>query len=487
MKKYLIPILLTISQLSYSQQECRCATNFELIFQKVRDNYAGWGDKVTTKTQASFDKITADTRDKVVDIKNEKECYKAINDWISFFKDGHVFIGTVAPYSEDVSAAEIEKRAAKLQQLPYSNEAAFMQYLNTNPTKLKSVEGIWESDDKGYRLGIVRDKNNENKFSAFLLSDRDSRWKAGKTKFEMTQVAPNRYTTTYYYADFSGEKCLTREVKDFLVLENIYKFQKVYPKPAETASTVEIQQKIADYRVEKLDDETALIVLPPFTMSNAYELVADLVSKNLEILGTTPNLIIDIRNNPGGDDFSYVPLFPFIYTNPIVRQSGFFRASEENIISIAHELEVIQSIPIYQERLVPKLQPVLRDMQSNIGRFIKGPDKEFTYGVVMNTPKKVAILANRNTASTAENMIFEAKQSKKVTFFGENTKGLADYTDVRDWALPCYGWRIAFALAKSPRLPNNPIDNVGIKPDVKIPDETADWVEFTRQYLKKSN
>jgi len=40
-------------------------------------------------------------------------------------------------------------------------------------------------------------------------------------------------------------------------------------------------------------------------------------------------------------------------------------------------------------------------------------------------------------------------------------------------------------LAKSHRLPQKPIDNVGITPDVKITDAETDWVEFVRNHLKK--
>lgn len=487
MKKIILIITLLISFSTYSQQECRCATNFESVFQKVRDNYAGWNDKITPQNQAEFDKLTALTRDRVAVIKTEKDCYNAINHWIEFLKDGHVFLSTVNPISEDIPETELDARAIKQPQLDY-NEATFQGYLVKNASKIKEIEGIWESDDKNYVLGIIQDPNNTNKFSAILLKDRDARWKAGKVKFEMNLLAPNRYSTTYYYADFSGEKCLAREVKDHLILENIYKFKKIFPTPKETATFSDFQQKINDYRVEKIDDETALMVLPPFTLADAYEIISDLLQKNANIISTSPNLIIDIRNNPGGDDYSFVPLFPYLYSGtPIVRQTGNFRATDENIIAIAHELEVIQNVPKYQERLVPKLSPVLRDMQTKIGGFVKGPDKQFVYGGLAENPKKVVILANRNTASTAENMILESKQSSKVQFFGENTKGLADYTDVRDWGLPCYGWRIAFALAKSPRLPHNPIDGVGIKPDVRISEETVDWVEFTRQYLKKSN
>ena len=228
-----------------------------------------------------------------------------------------------------------------------------------------------------------------------------------------------------------------------------------------------------------------MVVLPPFTLPNAPEFVQEMLTSNEEILKNTPNLIIDLRNNPGGDDAAFTTLFPYIASNPITRKGGVFRATDENIISLRHELEAIQEYPIYKERLSPKLQQVLQLMETKKGQFVNGPDKEFASGTAMANPKKVAFLVNKNTASTAEQFILEAKQSTKTIIFGENTKGLADYIEVRDWGLPCYGWRVAFSLARSPRLPQKPIDNVGITPDVKIGANEADWVEFVKNYLKK--
>ncbi len=485
MKTYFLAISLMISQLGFSQQECKCSQNFDFAYQKIKDNYAGWEDKITAKNQAEFDKLMQEVRTKAQSITDEKECYFHIKKWFDFFKDGHLFVTPITPYSVDDAPEVIAARAAKVTQLSFS-EVSFTEYLKQNNDKLQSVEGVWESDDKAYKLGVVKDKNNPKLFVGFLLNDRNAAWKAGKAKFEMLQIAPQKYITTYYYADFSSEKNFTREVKNFLVIENIYKFNKLFPIPKEEVNNDDLLHKIADYRIEKLDAETALIVLPPFTLPNAPEFVQELVQKNEEILKTSANLIIDIRNNPGGDDAAFTPLFPYIGTAPILRKGGVFRATDENIISIKHELEAIEDFPIYKERLAPKLRTVLQKMEANKGKFVTGPDKEFSASNPSITTKKVALLVNKNTASTAEQFIFEAKQSPKTIVFGENTKGLADYIEVRDWGLPCYGWRVAFSLAKSHRLPQKPIDNVGITPDVKIPEAETDWVEFVRNHLKKS-
>ena len=484
MRKFLLSICLIVSHLSFSQDECLCSQNFDFAYQKIKDNYAGWGDKITPKNQAEFDKLTQEIREAAKKITNERECYFLQKRWFDFFHDGHLFISPITPITIDDAPEVVASRAANVPQLAF-NETSFTQYLKENEAKTQSVEGIWESDDKAYKVGILKDKTNPKKFIGFLLADRSSAWKAGKAKFEMLEVAPFKYVTNYYYADFSSEKNFTRELKNFLIIENIYKFNKIFPIPKEEINNDDLLHRIADYRIEKLDNETVLVVLPPFTLPNAPEFVQEMLTSNEEILKNTPNLIIDLRNNPGGDDAAFTTLFPYIASNPITRKGGVFRATDENIISLRHELEAIQEYPIYKERLSPKLQQVLQLMETKKGQFVNGPDKEFASGTAMANPKKVAFLVNKNTASTAEQFILEAKQSTKTIIFGENTKGLADYIEVRDWGLPCYGWRVAFSLARSPRLPQKPIDNVGITPDVKIGANEADWVEFVKNYLKK--
>lgn len=484
MNKLLLLFIFCLSTSAFAQQACLCSQNFDFAYQKLKNNYAGWDDKVRPDNQAAFEKLSAEIKEKANSISNDRECYFLLKKWIDFFQDGHVFITPLSPYPIDESPEVIAARAAKVPVVSFT-ETSFMRYLKENESRLASIEGIWESEDKDYRVGIVRDKKDTRKFQGFLLADRNAQWKAGKVKFEMIQVAPLRYTTKYYYADFAAETSLTREVKNFLVIENIYKFSKVSPTPNELINDEDNRQKILDYRVEQLDKETALVVLPPFTLINGPDYINDMINRNKSILDNSPNLIIDLRNNPGGDDAAYESLFPYINTQTIVRRGGLFKATFENTVSIRHELEAIKVHAGYRARLTPKLQQVLRLMEANSGSFVKGPDKEFPLVNIAPNPKKVAFIVNKNTASTAEQFILEAKQSKKTLVFGENTKGLADYIEVREWGMPCYGWRVAFAMAKSARLPQNPIDNIGIAPDIKISEKEADWVEFVRNYLKK--
>ena len=64
-----------VSHLGFSQQECLRSQNFDFAYQKIKDNYAGWSDKITPRNQAEFDKLTQEVREAAKKITNEHECY----------------------------------------------------------------------------------------------------------------------------------------------------------------------------------------------------------------------------------------------------------------------------------------------------------------------------------------------------------------------------------------------------------------------------
>jgi hypothetical protein len=483
MKRFTILLLVLFSVKVNAQTECNCQKNFDEIFQKVRDNYSAYSMKVNASTKPAFDALTKKVKDKSAGVTDPKECYTILKEWTEFFKDGHLFINTQTPFVVEEPKDAMTKRAVAVPTQKFGSEQIFQAHLTANLDKLSYVEGIWESDDKVYRIGIIKDATNGNKFYGFLLNKRDNLWVIGKTKFVLEQLSELKFKTTYYYADFTPEITITNVVKNLLVMENIYKFNKLSPIPKEFASQDDLIHRIPDYRVEKLDSNNTLLKLPPFTMANAELYVSELVKQNEGLIRSSKNLIIDLRNNPGGDESVFDAIFPFIANGPIVRRGSKIRASMENQILLNHELKAIQDYPQYAKNLDPKLRDIIRKMQMNPGTIITGADKTFSFSASTANPQKVVILVDKNTASSAESLSLEAKQSSKTILMGTNTKGAFDYTEVRDWGLPCYAWRLALPLGYSYRLPLTPLEGIGIKPDVRIPDTEVDWVGFAVKYL----
>lgn len=483
MKRFTILLLVLFSVKANAQTDCNCQKNFDEIYQKVRDNYAAYSMKVNATTKPSFDALSKKVKEKSMGVTDPKECYLILKEWTEFFKDGHLFINTQMPLLPEEPKDALAKRAAAIPTQKFSSEQIFQAYLTPNVSKLAFVEGIWESDDKVYRIGIIKDATVATKFYGFLLNKRDNLWVVGKTKFVLEQLEDSKFKTTYYYADFTSEITITNVVKNLLVMENIYKFNKLSPIPKEFATQDDLIHRVPDYRVEKLDSNNTLLRLPPFTMANVELYVTELIKQNDALLRSSKNLIIDLRNNPGGDESVFDALFPYIANGPIVRRGSKMRASTENQILLNHELKAIQDYPQYAKVLDPKLRDIIRKMQMNPGAIITAADRTFNFPVSTSNPKKIVILVDKNTASSAESLTLEAKQSSKTIIMGTNTKGAFDYTEVRDWGLPCYAWRLALPLGYSYRLPLTPLEGVGIKPDVKIPDTEADWVGFAVKYL----
>jgi C-terminal processing protease CtpA/Prc len=101
---------------------------------------------------------------------------------------------------------------------------------------------------------------------------------------------------------------------------------------------------------------------------------------------------------------------------------------------------------------------------------------------VYKNPERVSFLVNKGTGSAAEMFLLEAKQSKKVKLYGTNSSGAVDYTEYVKILMPCKFYTLYYPACKSLRLPDYPLDNIGIKPDVEIPADTADWIDYVKKY-----
>lgn len=480
--KYILStfLILTVFFSSMAQSDCNCKKNFEEISQKITDNYVAFESKTAGLEKAKYKAVLKKTKDAAQAAKSQKECFDALSELTGFFKDNHLFINNGASFSVTEDPALALARSKVLLSQPYTSEDKFQKYLSTNSGKLNDAEGIWISDDQAYTVGII--KVSETKLWGFLLSDKDNLWKAGKHKFSLDVLEKNKFKAEYFFADFTSEINFARMVDDYLIIDNIYKFQKKYPNTSPKMSPYNTAHILPDYRVEKIDEDNTLIVLPPFLMNNAPLFTNEMLVQNESLILNSKNLIIDLRNNPGGDEGVFDNIFPYFANKPIIRKGSKIRASQENLILISHELKSISEIPQYKG-LEPKLRTITNRMEQNMGSMITGPDKTFDEYKEQSKVKKVIILVNKKTASTAESISLEAKQNAKVVIMGTQTKGAFDYTEVRDWALPCYSWRLALPLGLSHRLPLNPLENVGIKPDVLVPDTEIDWVSFALKYL----
>jgi len=186
----------------------------------------------------------------------------------------------------------------------------------------------------------------------------------------------------------------------------------------------------------------------------------------------------------GGIDFTYSPFIPYLYTNSIAIFPSEYWASEDNIKNYEQQLKD-ESV---DEEAKKYITDVVALMKKNLGSFINPGGKDIMYiklDSIYEYPKKVAYLIDRNTASSAESLLLTAKQSKKVTVFGENSYGMLDYANYQYFDIFCAEYNLIISISRSKRLPQNPIDNIGIKPDILIDNDEKQKINLIRLQLEK--
>lgn len=214
---------------------------------------------------------------------------------------------------------------------------------------------------------------------------------------------------------------------------------------------------------KEVTPKTYLVRLPDFADE---ELTIEWIDSVINLVQSKQyqNLIIDLRNNGGGDERYWHPFLPLIYDHPGTVKSVEYRNSPQNIAYLqAASTEF------------PEAQMILDKIAENpSARFVLLTDTEdYDVDVVPTNghkPNKIVIIIDNNVASAAEEFLLQARAvSNHVTIYGkENTNGMLDCGSVRENILPNSQIPIEIPTARSCRLPNNGIDKTGIAPDVRI-------------------
>lgn len=245
--------------------------------------------------------------------------------------------------------------------------------------------------------------------------------------------------------------------------------------------------------VERLNPNTLYLRIPSFQANQKQVIDSTIAANRAEIL-RTENLIIDIRNGTGGSDISYAELTPFIYTNPIRMPTVEFRSTPLNNQRM-HEMATNTGIALQfglnpSEEEMKEYQADYDKLTQHIGEFVNlsGSNVSITkLDTIYPYPSQVGILINQNNVSTDEQFILEAKQSKKVKFFGATTMGGLDVSNLYLTYSPAKDFLLVYALSKSRRIPDMVVDDIGIKPDFYIDGDIPEheWIKYVTDVLNE--
>ena len=297
---------------------------------------------------------------------------------------------------------------------------------------------------------------------------------------ELTQLTDSLRTAADVVKDFGACTEVLQRWLGFFRDRHVYLHMKRPPDITSTGTSP--QQTSKEPSLILFDEATALLRIPSFDLS--YEQAMDnLLKENHPKLISTRTLIIDVRGNPGGGDPAFADLIPLLWTNPIQVRGADFWASDDNIEYFKNLLQE-KSRP---DAVKEEIHGLVAGMQASPGTFVSGShDREIKYDTVYPFPQVVAILIDQDCASTTEEFLLQARQSRKVTLFGSNTNGALDYANLSRRELPSGQRALFIPTSRSRRLPDDSVDEHGITPDVKVPEGVQNRVAYVRRYLSEN-
>jgi len=226
-----------------------------------------------------------------------------------------------------------------------------------------------------------------------------------------------------------------------------------------------------------LSHKTVVLTFPTFYPS-ATGSIATMMTENRSRLGRTPNWIIDVRSNDGGNDATYAPITAAVIGNPILVAGVEFLSTPANVEGTAGLCDLWAPGDTKCPEAIEPLVTLMRSAKS--GTYVPHPTLGDTVTKIepsepgRRRPGRVAVLIDQGCGSSCEQFVLAMQQAWNVKTFGRRTAGALDYSNLRPHKLPSGKRVVLYATSRSKRLPHMPVDAVEILPEIFLPPPADD-------------
>ena len=483
-----IAFILSITALQAQTADCK--KDFDFLVDKIKADYPGFNDKVDPANIGKLNILEKELRNKIQIYPDSCSFY--LRQYASYFKDNHLRVGRVRPEQKRPEKSDISSFG--------KNILIEIEGFKNKTANSKTIEGIWTS--WGGDVAVIK-SDKPKTFLGVAINYRN--WKANQVMFEFLPVSDTTFTlvvhSTYKESTPRNGAASLHLNNNILEIHDDVSFVRktgsaTYDMAFLSAYIPQFPNGRNTFFVATcLSDSTFYIRVPGF--SGFKDQVEKTIAGYWKDIMSRPNMIIDIRNNGGGQDDEYQSLSELISTGPYETKGVEWYATSGNIKIFEDALKTGEIRD--GEDGIRWTNAIVSEMKKNVGGFVVHPFHIKKEGVpaskdtVYKYPKRVGIIINEGNASSAEQFLLGAKNSKKVTLFGnQSTAGVLDYSNAIQVPFPSGNYQLTYPMTRSMRLPENPIDNIGIKPDLIIPfpatiqlyDRLDAWVYFVKNYLE---
>ena len=462
--------LLTSPVLSLQAQDCRCEEAFDATVDAYEKDYSLFVYKVTDENRALYNAHKVVIRNKAEQATDLSDCKTILDQYLHFFRDGHTYI------------LNPSKKVFHEEKITIS-EKQFKRAYKKNNYSLNQVLGIWEN--RSYTVAVVPNPAKsglERDYVGIVLHSSNKNWQPTDVKFELTSHAGASYKVNFMMGDHSIRKTTGKLVgKGLLEMDGLGDWTKVWPEEKQQPKTG-IQAKYDQFHLAYINDIPYLRLPDFYSVGRAY--VDSLMKSHHANIMKADFMIVDVRGNSGGNDATYFPVMPYVLSGPVKIPSGGFWLSDYNLQQLMDYKtgKTGKKVEEYSE----KEREIYDLLMANKGTaYFEYPEPFYTYktDTLYLGPKKIAILTDKETASSGETFVFRANQSDRVIVYGQNTAGVVDGFNGLSKDIGCF--EVVFPSSYRARdLKENPIDPYGIAPDVFV-NEKVDVLTYAIEHMRQ--
>ncbi|HBZ66791.1 MAG TPA: hypothetical protein DEO70_08125 [Bacteroidales bacterium] len=365
----------------------------------------------------------------VMESESDNECYRLLSRYCAMLKDGHSYVyyeynPTVTTFFDkfQIIVKPVEGRAMVSQisskqsnWIPFGSEIVAVNGLPTSRYMEEAIMPYKSSSTKHYL--------NDESISGLFCSLRYD-------PYDITFLTPK------------GDKIVTHVIHDF-------------PPDIKNDTMIPVGKEWKFVELKWYQGDVAYIAINSF---NSKQVVDDFEAIFPELKERAKRLIIDIRNNSGGNtSYAAQILSRLTPDNDLVGASWYTRVHKPDQMSWGMRVNSNDTIENRENKVLFEI--------ANHRYYEKGGESNFTFNVERERHVvPTVILIGHQTYSAAEDFLVFCDNQKHITLIGEMTAGSTG--NPITWNLP-YGGLLSICSKKDIYPDGREFVGVGIKPDLE--------------------
>jgi len=444
-------------------QEIDCKGDVHFVIDYSERNLPAYSLDINSLNRNEYESFKKEIINKSVIVKSQKECFQLLYSYVEFFKDQHSTIATTT---------QTKDWKNYLKSNEYLNRETIIN-LKKKQYKIDDLRGTYISNDTTYELEIIKVKNQL--YKGVVTNSNHQLLKNGDVLLDIELKSKN---TCNLYINF----------KDFYLEDQIFSngyIGSFFWKKGLKQHNNSIDNELLKYL--KINDSTNYIKIKSFDGSLIHK-IDSFYQKHFFEISNKKYLIIDLRDNGGGNDAAANKLLEYMYTKSFFDDNVSYYVTKDNISKYEKILKDWKKDSInYSRENVDFLKVQIERMkQVPINTFLPMSleNNKIELDTILPFPSKIAVISNKNCASSCETVLFWAKQSDKTIIVGDNSAGYVGFGDVEGIETPNFKFKLNLTKTVYPN--QRKFEKIGIPPNYYL-EKNTDWLNQTLQILYQKN